>query len=172
MSKVHCAFCGLPFRSRNKNTDTEQFCCSGCALASRIPVGEEGMPVSRQLLSSLGLGFIYFNQFLFWLLSIGLYGEGRDSLAEVFEWVTLVLGMVVIIFVGWLLLIAKTRRFSDWGVVALTGAFLVYGCVKACGVGLGSLVLAMFCANSVMVVWFARGWLKRGLRGRLENRNI
>ncbi len=130
------------------------------------------MPVSRQLLSSLGLGFIYFNQFLFWLLSVGLYDEGRDSLAEVFEWVTLVLGMIVIIFVGWLLLIAKTRRFSDWGVVALAGAFLVYGSVKACGSGLGSLVLAMFCANSVMVVWFARGWLKRGLRRRIENRNI
>ena len=161
MSKVPCAFCGLPFRSRNKNSDTDQYCCSGCALASQIPVGDEGMPVSRQLLSSLALGFIYFNQFLFWLLSVGLYAEGRDSLAKAFEWVALGLGMVVIVFVGWLLLITKTRRLSDWGVVALAGAFLVYGGAKASGGGLSSLVMAVFCANSLRVLWFARGWLKR-----------
>ncbi len=69
--KVVCEHCGLPFSVLRTPPGKAVYCCSGCALAARVPVDAQGQfPVNAALVSALGAGFVFFNQTLFWMLAI------------------------------------------------------------------------------------------------------
>ena len=72
MPRVQCSYCGLPFRVRQVEAGRAYYCCSGCALASRLPPAGEGgqFPVTPALIVALGVGFAFFNEVLFWTLAL------------------------------------------------------------------------------------------------------
>ena len=42
MPRIQCSYCGLPFTVRKVEPGRAVFCCSGCALASRLPAPGAG----------------------------------------------------------------------------------------------------------------------------------
>ena len=73
MQRLSCDYCGLPFRAPYKPAAGEKaFCCSGCAMASRLGIDGEAFPVTPQLVFDLVFAFAVFNQFLLWLLAVAL----------------------------------------------------------------------------------------------------
>ena len=61
--RIQCSYCGLPFTVRQTEAGHASYCCSGCALASRLPpVDSNGQfPVTPALIVALGVGFAFFN---------------------------------------------------------------------------------------------------------------
>ena len=157
MSKVSCHYCGLPFNAVRVQPGREYFCCSGCALASRVPVDEDGkFPVNPPLVAAMAVGFLFFNQLLFWLLETLLVREGRQAVAGRFEEASLALGgiaWIALAVVQWRL---GARRWVDALAVALT-AGLMAGAFSG-----GSLACASS-ATAALVVWSTRGVLKKKL---------
>jgi hypothetical protein len=155
MNKVACHYCGLPFKAVRMQPGREYFCCSGCAIASRVPVDGDGrFPANPTLLTALGLGFIFFNQLMFWLLAVLLVREGRAPMAGRFEVASLVIGAVV-----WLALVVVqcllgARRWVDAVVVVLTAGLL------ASAFASGSQACAV-AASAALVTWSVRGFLKK-----------
>ena len=155
MSKVSCHYCVLPFNAVRVQPGREYFCCSGCALASRVPVDEDGkFPVNPPLVAAMAVGFLFFNQLLFWLLETLLVREGRLAVAGRFEAASLALGGIAwlaLVVIQWRL---GARRWIDAAVVVLTAGLLANGGVSgspACAAGAGFGLLA----------WSARGFLKK-----------
>ena len=155
MNKVSCHYCGLPFKVVRTRPDGEYFCCSGCALASRVPVGADGrFPTNPALVTAMAAGFVFFNQMLFWLLSVLLVREGRLPVAGRFAAASLVAGAVVwggLVVVQWRL---GARRWPDLLVTVLTAGLL------ACGVATGAPPCAL-AATASLLAWGARGFLKK-----------
>ncbi len=155
MNKVACHYCGLPFKALRVQPGREYFCCSGCAIASRVPVDANGkFPANPTLLTAMAVGFAFFNQLLFWLLTILLAREGKIPASAKFETVSLTLGMIT-----WLALVVAqwrlgARRWVDAFVVVLTAGLLVNGFAT------GSPVCAAL-GNAALVAWSARGFLKK-----------
>jgi len=157
MPRIPCRYCGLPFQVRRIEAGREYYCCSGCALASRLPAaGASGQfPVTPALVAAVGVGFAYFNEVLFWTLALALEREHRAAAALLFAWISAGLGLLV-----WAALVAgmgraAVRRWSDAllavaTLVALVGAILPgLSAGRAAG------------ANLALGIWTARGWCKQ-----------
>ena len=160
MERVTCQYCGLPFRVRKVAAGEAHFCCTGCAMLSRIPVDAEGQfPVNAHLVAALITGFILFNQLLFWLIAELLVREGRMAVAVRLFWLSG--GAAAALWVSLLLLQRRVK--------ALRGAEAV-----AMALGLAGLAwafwrqpprpLGLAGVSLVLTAWTFRGLLLRGFR--------
>ena len=159
MPRVQCHYCGLPFDVRRIEAGRAAYCCSGCALASRLPSGgvEGQYPVTPALIAAVVVGFVYFNEVLFWIVGLALAQEGRAAVAGTFARLSAGLGVLVLVGLLAGLWRAAAHRWSD-ALVALAALVLV---VAALGPGLspGGAVGA----NAALALWVARGWGKQKL---------
>ncbi len=159
--KVICEHCSLPFVVGRVAPGRPVYCCSGCALAARVPVDAQGQfPINAALGTALTLAFVGFNQVLFWLLSVLL---ARDSEAWVnatrFGRASLGTGAafwLVVAVTQWRL---GARSGSDAVVLLLSGS----GMVVALATGAPAHAAV---ANLVLA-----GWSLRGLRRKRPTAN-
>lgn len=164
MERVACDFCGLPFSVRRARPGASHYCCSGCALASRIPVNDGTLPVSKPLMAALALGFGIFNQTLFSVLGSAVVAEGRVEVGGRLIGVSLVIGSLVVLANVVFLSTTRPWRITDLiggslGILAavLTAWFFLTGDTdRAKWFLLG--------ANLWFAFWMSRGWLRRALR--------
>ena len=157
MPRIQCSYCGLPFTVRQVEAGRACYCCSGCALASRLPpVGEGGQfPVTPALIAALGVGFAFFNEVLFWTLALLLIRDNRVETAMLFVRVSAGLGVLV-----WAAAVAgmwraPVRRWTD-AVVALATLGIIAAAVQP--------PLSAGCvaaANAALGLWLGRGWCKQ-----------
>jgi hypothetical protein len=164
MERVSCDFCGLPFSVRSAPAGATHYCCSGCALASRIPVHDGTLPVSKQLVAALALGFGVFNQMMFAVLGAAVAGERRVEMGGKLMIVSLLIGLVVLLVNVTLLTTTRPRRISDivGGSLGVLAAVLaVWSILKSDGVNATWFLLG---ANLWFACWMSRGWVRRSLR--------
>ena len=156
--KVVCEHCGLPFSVGRVARGKAVYCCSGCALAARVPVDGQGhFPVNAALVSALGAGFVFFNQALFWMLAL-LLARQPDAASATnagrFTLASLAAGAAVWVAVAFFQARAGASRVIDR--VAL----------GASGFGLGWAVagaraeIALLC-NALLAVWALRGLARK-----------
>jgi hypothetical protein len=145
-----CKRCGVAVRR-------DGYCCAACALRDKVPVNEKGQfPVNTELIAVLGLGFLFFNELLFWGTSGVVARDGRVELATKLAWVSGAAGGTT-----WLALLGvqiwqRTFRGREIVVAALTLAivgFALRGRVPALG--------WIAAANGVLAIWAGRGVLRR-----------
>jgi hypothetical protein len=157
MASVTCRYCGLPFKVRRVEVGRDYFCCTGCAMISRVPVDEKGQyPVNAHLLSALVTGFLFFNELLFWLVAVLLVREGRMALAVRFFWLSAVAALVVWLALALLHWREKAARAADFAIMLL--GLAVYGFALR---RLPPWPLEMAAANVVLIVWSFRGLLRK-----------
>lgn len=156
-SRIQCSYCGLPFKVRDAEPGRAYFCCSGCALASRLPKpGERGeFPVTPALIVALGAGFAFFNEVLFWSLEIALAHQKHMGQATLFSRISAGLGILV-----WGVLVAavaraESRRWTDVAVAVATLTGLIAAVLSNRPAGWEIAV------NVVLGLWLARGWGKQ-----------
>ena len=160
MAAVTCRYCGLPFRVRSVEPERDYFCCTGCAMLSRVPIDEKGQfPVNAHLVSALAAGFLFFNELLFWLVAVLLVREGRMAVAVRFFWLSGGAALAV-----WLALVVlqwkeKAMRGVDLAVMALGLAVLVAACRR-----FPPFPLELAIANAGLIVWCFRGLLRKRSR--------
>ena len=162
MERLTCDYCGLPFRAPYKPAaGAKAFCCSGCAMASRLGIEGEKFPVSPQLVFDLLFAFGVFNQFLLWLLAMALGREGRADGAALCLLISVALG--TLFYLATLVWLWRSRwlRASDGFVFALLAGPVLAG--TALGwLGQGRFGAPMVAgANLLLLVWQARGFLRR-----------
>jgi hypothetical protein len=150
--KVVCEHCGLPFSVSRVVPGRAVFCCSGCALAARVPVDANGhFPVNAALVSALGAGFGFFNQGLFALLAVLLAREVDGAVnAGRFAWASLLTGVVLAVALAFIQARVGARRWVDWSVLAACAAL----------VALGLATKSPSCAlagNFGLIAWSVRG---------------
>jgi hypothetical protein len=155
MSRVACAYCGLPFKAGRVEPGKPVYCCTGCAVASRVPVDAKGaFPVNAALVSALVVGFVFFNQLLFWGLATLLATEGRAEAAAKCLLVSWTAAGAT-----WLALSAgfarnRPLRVADVAVACATFALGVFGWTwssPACAAA----------ANGLLLLWSVRGLLRK-----------
>jgi len=153
MPQVRCQYCGLPFNVRRIEPGRRYFCCSGCALASRLPPGgvEGRYPVVPALIEGLAVGVLFFNQLLFWSVGLEVVREGRIETGQTLTEISAVLGAVVWIALGVGLWSAARRRWSDGLVTAASGALVVAAFWPPLSAGW------IVAANAALALWLARG---------------
>ena len=158
MTQVSCHYCGLPFKVRRVEPGRSYYCCSGCAIASRVPVDTQGnFPITPALIGALTVGFLFFNQLLFWLLAVLLAGEGRADTAENFALASWLVGAAV-----WLTLAVAPLRAHGWRAADAVVAVLALA-LGGAGAATGSLGCAAL-ANGAILAWSVRGLLKKKTR--------
>ncbi len=155
--KVTCTYCGLPFNARRGEAGRPVYCCSGCAVAARIPEGGGDWPLTLELGLACAIGFLGFNQALLEVLAGLLAGDGKLDAARGARWASLGLAVVV-----WGLVVGLQRRSGarsagDAGVqiataLAIAAAWVSGNAWGACGANLG------------MVAWSIRGWARVGAK--------
>lgn len=155
MTQVTCRYCGLPFKVRRVEAGRAYYCCSGCAVASRVSVDAQGnFPITPALVGALAVGFVFFNQLLFWLLAVLLAGEGRVEVAAKCALVSWLAGAAV-----WLTLVVAQARAHGWrGADAVVAALAL--ALGSAGVLVGSLGCGVL-ASGALLVWSLRGVLKK-----------
>lgn len=167
MQKVTCSFCGLPFSVRRAQPGADYFCCSGCALASRIPLGGDGQfPVSPGLVIALVFAFGLFNELLFGLLGGAVAGEGRVEVGARLQLVSIILGLVLSAVGAAFSLLPRGRSAGDAIVaplIVLMGAW--FGWV-AWRLEPRLVVWPLIATNAVSALWLARGWCWRAWAAR------
>ncbi len=145
-----CKRCGVAVKR-------DGYCCAGCALRDKVPVNEKGQfPVNTELIAVLGVGFLFFNELLFWGTSRVVGSDGREALAGKLGWVSVAAGGTT-----WLALVGmqiwqRTFRGRDIVVAALTLAiigFALRGHVPALG--------WIAAGNGVLAIWAGRGVFRR-----------
>jgi hypothetical protein len=151
--KVICDQCGLPFSVARIAPGRPVYCCSGCALAARVPVDAQGQfPVNAALGTALTLAFVGFNQVLFWLLAVLL---ARDPEAEVnalrFGWASLGTGTLF-----WMVL-----STLQWRLGARSSADAVVFILSGCG--LFAAFSTAYPAHAAVANLVLAGWSLRGL---------
>jgi hypothetical protein len=156
--KVTCVHCRLPFSVGRVTPGRPVYCCSGCALAARVPVDAQGQfPVNGALVAALGVGFVFFNQVLFWLLAV-LLARTEDGAVNAgrFTWASLAVGALV-----WAAL-----SVSQWRAGARRVLDLAMPAAAAILFGFAVVSFAPLCAilgNAVLATWALRGlFRKRG----------
>lgn len=162
MERLNCDYCGLPFRAPYKPAAGDKaYCCSGCAMASRLGIEGGEFPVSPQLVFDLLFAFAVFNQFLLWLLAVALVRDGRLDGAALCLRISAGLGALA--YLATLVWQWRSRWLgvSDGFVFALLAGPVAGGAVLAWlgQGGLGAPVLAG--ANLLLLAWQARGFLRR-----------
>ncbi len=159
--KVTCEHCGLPFSTPRSEPGRAVYCCSGCALAARVPVDAQGQfPVNAALVTALGVGFVFFNQVLFWLLAV-LLARDPDAAANAvrFTWASLGVGVAVGLALASFQISAGARRTADWAVLVAAAGLLACGVVNAHpGVAVGG--------NALLAAWALRGLMRERKDGR------
>ena len=162
MERLTCDYCGLPFRAPYKPAaGAKAFCCSGCAMASRLGIEGEAFPVTPQLVFDLLFAFGVFNQFLLWLLAVALLRDGRAEGALLCLRISVALGVLAY---GAALLWQWRSRWlgaSDGFVLALLAGPVAAGAVLVLlrqGM-IGAPVSAA--ANLLLLAWQGRGFLRR-----------
>ena len=157
MPRTHCSYCGLPFNVRRIEPGRADYCCSGCALASRLPTaGEDGQfPVTLALVVALGIGFALFNEILFWALGVELAREQSMAQALLFARISGGLGILVWGALAAMLLRSGSRRWTD-GLVSI----VTFGALTA-AVGWTRSAGNVLLVNAALASWLARGWGKR-----------
>jgi len=157
MTRVSCHYCGLPFKVRRVEEGRDYFCCTGCAMLSRVPVDEKGQfPVNAHLVSALMTGFLFFNELLFWLVAVLLVRESKMALAVRFFWLSG--GTALVVWLALAILHWKERAaravdviFMALGLVVLAVAFRRQP----------PWPLELAVANAVLIVWSFRGLLRK-----------
>ncbi len=157
MPQVQCSYCGLPFKVRSVEAGRPVYCCSGCALASRLPTAGAGgqFPVTVDLAVAVGVAFAFFNEVLFWLLGVALVHEHRLTPALVFARISAGIGGAVWLALGAGIVRAPTRRWGDLAVALATLA--AAGLAFAPPLSAGGIAAA----NAALALWLGRGWGKR-----------
>jgi hypothetical protein len=161
MARVSCHYCGLPFQVKRVVPDRDYFCCTGCAITSRLPIDDKGQfPVNAHLVSALVAGFLFFNELLFWLVAVLLVRESRMALAVRFFWLAGGAALAVWIALAILQWKEKAARAVDvvvtaLGLVALAAAFLRSP----------PWPLPMAISNGVLIAWCFRGLLRKRIAG-------
>jgi hypothetical protein len=152
MSELRCQYSGVPIQVARPQPGRAYFSCSGCAVASGIPVDAQGnFPINRTLIAVLGFGVVVFNQLLFWLLAVLLAARNREVAAERFVFASLAIGVAL-----WLLLVILQWRVTGGGrrtdrvMVAITGALLATGVAVASPGCVAGAVLGL-------IAWGGRG---------------
>lgn len=148
--RVTCHYCGLPFKVRRVEPGQPVYCCSGCAVAARIPAQGGDWPLTAELGLACAAGFLFFNQVLLEVLAGLMRGDGREVTADRIHLAGLGLGVVV-----WLLLAifqwrSGARRAIDGVVLAVTGLTL----------GAALFTSSAWCAAGAvagLMLWAARG---------------
>ena len=155
--RIQCSYCGLPFTVRQAEAGRACYCCSGCALASRLPPADASgqFAVTPALIAALGVGFAFFNEVLFWTLALLLIRDNRVETAMLFARVSAGLGVLV-----WAAAVAgiwraPVCRWTD-AVVALATLGVIAAAVQP-PLSAGCVVAA----DAALGLWLARGWCKQ-----------
>ena len=137
-------------------------CCSGCALASRLPLGETQLPATWQLGVALAWFFALFNQLLF--AGVALFSFAREQLdrAERFEALALGVGVLVLLWSSFLFAVVKPKRWTDFAVMSGACATVAFGLFRL------EQANAPLCgANLVLAAWLSRGlWWRKASKKR------
>lgn len=161
--KVVCEHCALPFSVARVTPGRPVYCCSGCALAARVPVDANGQfPVNGALVTALSTGFVFFNQALFWLLAILLARQaGADATLNAGRFTLASLGIAVVVWLALAVfqLRAGARRLVDGLFLAITLAGVG---VALAGGRPGIAVLA----NGLLAAWALRGLTRKKVPGK------
>ena len=161
MDSVSCRYCGLPFRVRRVAPGRDYFCCTGCAMVSRLPIDEKGQfPVNAHLVSALVAGFLFFNELLFWLVAVLLVREGRMKLAVRFFWLTAGAALAVWLALAILQWKEKAVRSVDLAVMALGLGVFATACHR-----LPPAPVQLAVANAALLAWTFRGLLRKRFTG-------
>jgi hypothetical protein len=157
MPQVQCHYCELPFKVRQVGAGQATYCCSGCALASRLSAaGADGQfSVTAGLVAALGVAFGFFNEVLFGALALALAQEHRAAPALIFARISAGLGLVMWIALAWAIGRSPARRASDAAVALATLATVVLAILPPLSAG------GIAAANTALGLWLARGWGKR-----------
>ena len=166
MAGVTCRYCGLPFKVRRVEPHRDYFCCTGCAMLSRVPVDEKGQfPVNAHLVAALVAGFLFFNELLFWLVAVLLVRESRMALAVRLFWLSG--GAAVAVWCALAVLQWKERavRLPDLIVMALGLVALAMAFRRQ-----PPLPLEMVLANTALITWSLRGLLRKWISGQVTKK--
>lgn len=111
-------------------------------------------PVNGALVTALGVGFVAFNQLLFWLLAVLLVREGQIQTAGKLTLASLGAGAAVWGAVAWLQLKVGARRGLDMLVMALAASAAILGfvAVEPC---------VALAGNLGLISWSLRGVRRR-----------
>jgi len=130
-------------------------------MASRVPVDDKGQfPVNAHLVSALGVGFLFFNELLFWLVAELLVREGRMALAVRFFWLAGGAALAVWLALAVLQWRERTARVGDF--IFMTLGLVVFGLALR---RLPPMPLEVVAANLVLIGWSFRGLLRKKLVG-------
>jgi len=164
MIRVVCSYCGLPFRARRTDPGGPSFCCSGCALASRLPrVDERGeFPVTPALVVALIGAFVLFNQALFWGLGVALARDSRPELAQIFGRISLGVGALAWAIAAAGTVFSPARRWTDAAALLAAGAAVAGGWWAPWGPA------GAAAGNAALALWLARGWGRRRFTKKRE----
>lgn len=159
MPRIQCSYCGLPFTVRRVEPGRAVYCCSGCALASRLPAPGAGgqFPITPALVVALGSGFALFNEAFFWGLALALAHDHRAAQAVLFARVSAGLGLLVWGVWAGSMGRATGRRWTDALVAGATLAVIAGALMPELSAG------CVLAANAALGLWLARGWGKRKL---------
>lgn len=159
--KAVCEHCGLPFSVGRVAPGRAMYCCSGCALASRLTTDARGTrSVSTALVTVLGVGFVFFNQVLGWLLAVALArGSGAGGEGDVVNAVRLARASLAVGLVVWLALAFSQVRagaWRGWDLVALvaTAGLVVWAVANR------QPALAVV-GNAALAAWALRGVVRK-----------
>ncbi len=153
MSTACCERCGATYHVNRTSPHALRFCSLGCALRARVPVDAKGnFPVNGALATALVIGFVYFNQLMFWGLAELALRQGRLPVAERFS--LAVGGAAVVVWLVVLVSQVQTQTLRGKDVVLALVVLLLIA------VGLsrwpaGGEYLAS--ANAALLIWNARG---------------
>ena len=157
-----CGTCGVIVRKQG------DYCSSGCHLAGKLPVGDQGLPASWQLGVVLAVGFALFNQMIFWLLAWRKVREEDFDLGYIFAWTSFGIGAAVMLFWVYVFVIARFKTWVDIAVVMLAlGVTTVPARHGEFFLGINNLHY-FFVGNCFMAIWFGRGLFALWLSKRRE----
>ena len=126
------------------------------------------MPISKPLLIGVALVFVYFNQFLFYLLAGALIKDSRLVVAERFVWLAAVFGWGFSLAAGYMMLRAASRRWSDWALMIAAALCLAVSVGIMVRQGLYAGLSPLFGADTFLIVWLGRGLLNKRVGRRRE----
>ncbi len=126
-------------------------------MASRVPVDDKGQfPVNAHLVSALGVGFLFFNELLFWLVAELLVREGRMALAVRFFWLAGGAALAVWLSLAVLQWKERTARAADYLFMAF--GLVVFGLALR---RLPPMSLEVAVTNLGLIGWSFRGLLRK-----------